>query len=198
MNFIYSVVVRDIVCPSKWLLLLECKWRRKSMFPLYCVMSTAELLILTPAVNYFLAVPKMWGCLSSAFVSNLLARNTGESLKYPVNRSACVACCQVSGDVTKKMGKNIFRIIFYSCHTKTMRGVGCLAEHRDLWTFETSKEKMSFTGCFMGTWCECEMLNMVFFRCVIYALYSLLFKWKRNQSEKCMRARSPIAANGMV
>lgn len=61
------------------------------MFPLYCVMSTAELLILTPAVNYFLAVPKMWGCLSSAFVSNLLARNTGESLKYPVNCSACVA-----------------------------------------------------------------------------------------------------------
>lgn len=186
-----------LFAPSRWLLPLECKRRMESMFRLYCVMSTAELLILTPAVNYFLAVPKMWGCLYSVFVWNLLARNTGESLKYPVNCSACVDL-KFREMLQRKWGKHFSNNFLLLPHEdNAWRRVPWRASR--LVNFWNEQGENELYGVFhvnvVWVW---NAEHCFFFRGVIYALYSLLFKWKRNQSEKCMRAHSPIAANVMV
>lgn len=99
------------------------------------------------------------------FSVKCLEGNTGDSLKYPVNCSGCVAFKfqeMLWNESEKKF------IIFYFCHTKTLRGVGCLAEHLDLRSCWNEHQEIALRGVSFGSGVSVKCGTWIFVWCNLW------------------------------
>lgn len=96
------------------------------------------------------------------FSVKCLEGNTGDSLKYPVNCSGCVAF-KFQEMLWNKSEKKIHNFLLLPHENIAWRRVPCRASRLAKLLKRASRN--SFTGCFIWKWCECEVWNMDF--CVV-------------------------------